>query len=257
MEVASSPTNQPCRSSMDVWTKTSLCSGFSNAPLRSKIDHCKKGRATKRKVWFGPCTVHEYTLGPADDLSIEEFRDLWWSREEFDLIMITARIAANEARHHPIVSGGLDQAFQLAIRTGTQFSQKDQLREHLQQLQVEERGLKLWCQYDRSRRGLEKYTSRQYNIVRRKQREDLNKRVISLSRQGADPKEICMVAERTSRLSVIFARMLAIADHASSRDGIPGSNEMVAAVGKSLERPSVVKTLPGLAAQGFISSRFQ
>jgi hypothetical protein len=207
-------------------------------------------RPMRRKVRFGPSVFFEASGRLNDETSQEDERlGLWWNRDEFDLIMSTARVSACEARHHPIVAGGLDQAFQLAVRMASLLGPACQLDEHLQKMQEEQRGLKIWCNNERTRRGLEKFTSRQYNHVRRTQRDNISKRVLALSKQGASPDEIRLVSERSSRVSIIFARMLAIADAKASKH-VAGRNDTPVSGGKKPEHPiAVVESTRGLTRQ--------
>ncbi len=230
MEVPCSLQNQPHAPMDIICTPMKQCiSGMEItflSPKDSGSEQCKPSR--KRRVRFAPSTVFEYTRSSSCDdlLPVEQEKlELWWNRKDFDAIMSKAMTTASEARHQPVVVAGLGQAFQLALRTASLVGQECQLDECLQNMHEEHRGLKLWCQYGHSRRGLEKYTSRQYNDIRRKQMHKLYKRVVALSKQGADPEEIRHVAERTSRLSVIFARMMAIADaNASNSIAQPPNN---------------------------------
>ncbi len=112
--------------------------------------------------------------------------------------------------------------------------------DHLHKMQDEHRGLTLWCQYGHSRRGLEKFTSRQYCDTRRKQMRQLSQRVVALSKRGADPTELRQASEEASRISITFARILAIAQYKAATSSFPGEDERVKTLEKTTLHPSTV-----------------
>lgn len=253
MEISCSSSNQPCLG-MEV-----TCSPTKLSVSRSSTkDQNQSNR--KRRVRFAlPVAITESKQSPSGDihyLDEQNIHNLWWSRSDFDSIMSKAMSIASEARQQPIVAAGLSQAFQFAVKETSLMGSEDQLEKHLQTMQEEHRGLKLWCQYGHARRGLEKFTSRPYNEVRRKQIHKLNKRVLALSQQGAHSEDIRHVSERTSRVCVVFARMLAIADSNAAKSIHLVSNDAQSAdvVGKTIQFASPVLSLKHLGSPNRASS---
>jgi hypothetical protein len=68
----------------------------------------------------------------------------------------------------------------------------------------------------------------------------LSQRVVALSKLGADPTELRQASEEASRISIIFAGMLAIADYKAATSSFPGEDERVKALEKTTLHPSTV-----------------
>jgi hypothetical protein len=242
-EIFCSPKIHPCLGKKILYTPDNQL--FSDIDVTSSWgnDSFSENSSTglrKRKVRFAPPCFNEYSETSSDEVSPEEENhQLWWSQEELEVIMDKALQVSNEARDQPIVVGGLDQALELAISKAAVLGARKQLESYLSNVQEEERGLKLWCQYGHSRRGLEKFTSIFYNDMRKKDIYKLTKMVMVLKKKGAEPELIRQVSEQTSRSSVVFARMLAIADHkATSRLTIVDDEETVNATEENAKYPS-------------------
>ncbi len=185
----------------------------------SDQDICKKSPQTKRKVHFGPSILHEYATSSCDSSA------LWWKRSDFKVIMTENLHTASKARQQPIVAEGLDRAVQLAVTMDSFLGDRRQLDELLDKMEEEHRGLQLWCQYGHMRRGLERFTSRPYNEIRRKQMNELSSAIVALSKHGADPELIREASEHYSSAFAIFARMLGIADCNAATSLLPGESE--------------------------------
>jgi hypothetical protein len=176
----------------------------------------------QRRVRFAASSQYIENPFILNEESNDEQETLWWSRDDMQSIMTKALLTANEARKHAIVAKALDQAVRRAEETASLVFDQFGLDTLLLDLRTEDRALRLWCQYGHSRRGLEKYTSRLYHQQRKCLIKTNCSQVVSLSIEGADPELIRQVAERTSRPSVILARMMGIADSTAAASCHPG-----------------------------------
>lgn len=167
----------------------------------------------RRTVCFAsPLEIH-HASNWDDQFQIDDFKlSLWWSREDFVSIMSKAIRTSVEARKHTMLPDAIDKAFTHSKEEAHTLGDQGHVDEYLNLLSDEDRGLRLWCQYGHSRRGLERFTSRLYQETKRSDRAKIVRQVVILSKSGAKPDVLRRVSERTSRSSGIFARMLGIAD---------------------------------------------
>jgi hypothetical protein len=181
---------------------------------------CELSLATKknRKVRFASTIAIYYSSIWDDQFELSDLkRHLWWSREDFRSFMSRAVRTSTEARKHTLLLEALDKAKSYSRQVAQLLGDQESLNKNLENMRDEDRGLRLWCQYGHSRRGLEKYTSRLCFKTKRSDRLKLLMQVTMLSRTGVEPELIRQVSERTCRSSAIFARMLGIADAQAAR----------------------------------------
>jgi hypothetical protein len=200
----------------------------------------------RRKVRFGP-SVTQYD----DATPIEQLKsDLWWSIEESDFIMSKALGTAAEAKKHFILTEALDQAVRFAGRIACVLGDHEDLNGYLESMNDEGRGLKLWCQYGHSRRGVEKYTSRTYHDARRSDMRNVVKQVVTLSRRGASPELIRQTSESLSRPYAVLARMFGVADTKAATSMFPGSKTNNSLIAQKLDlKTSNISTVASLKKQ--------
>jgi hypothetical protein len=208
---------------------TTLNKTLSSAP-ESVNDHRSKASSSsshrRRNVRFGASVTQYYDSTPTKQLQ----SDLWWSIEESDFIMSKALGTAAEVKKHFILTEALDQAVKFAGRMACVLDDQKDLNGYLESMNDEGRGLKLWCQYGHSRRGIEKYTSRIYHDARRRDTRNVVKQVVTLSRRGASPELIRQTSESLSRPYAVLARMFGVADAKAATSISPGSenNKLIA-----------------------------
>ena len=112
--------------------------------------------------------------------------------------MSTAVRTSVEARKHVLLSEALETALSYSIREAQLLEDSGNLNEYLDSIGDENRGLRLWCQYGHSRRGLESYACRLYQETRKRDRRNLVQQIAILSKKGARPELIRRISERAS-----------------------------------------------------------
>ncbi len=208
----------------------------------------------KKHVHFADShTVVEYVCHRKELTKVEKHQ-LWWRPSDFEAIMNEALENAFETRkHRHILCDGLDQALQRARRmahivqadnkcsnnSDGQPSPFYNMHDYLSEVLEADLGLRVWSEYGPTRRGLERLgaSSQAHQHARDKVvRKSVSKVVAftqKLREMKSQEKELDLphddkednecdlvrrVAEHMSRSSVIFARMMGLADaHAAGK----------------------------------------
>jgi hypothetical protein len=187
-----------------------------NLGLQRSNDDMLSKRKPQRNVRFGPTIIiSNSTAWNGSQLSP------WLTRDDFNAIMSKAIYTAVEARKHFLLSEGLEKTMVHARSEATCLNDQGGLHEYLENMEDNEPGLRLWCQYGHSRRGLERYTCQLF--YDREIKEALFTQVAFLSKTGAQPDLIRRVSERISRPYVIVARKFGIADARAAMSQLPCS----------------------------------
>ncbi len=166
---------------------------------------------TRKRLRFAPPVIVEYL----PELSSSERRAVWWSPEEVECMISKASYSAEESRKNKVLVDALDQALRDARRSAL-LANSHTTDDTIVTMLPADQGLKLWCQYGHSRRGLEKNVSRVHQTTRNNIVKKALSKVVTLSRSVAiaenGAEEIRMAYEKVSRSSVMFAQMIAMAD---------------------------------------------
>lgn len=179
---------------------------------------------SRKRLRFAPAEIVEYLT----ELNSDERRAYWWSPQEVDCMMSKASYSAEESRKNKVLVDAVDQALREARRTALMANHShDNTISPIPSFDnmsttTTDQGLKLWCQYGHSRRGLEKAVSRIHQTTRNNIVKKARSKVIELSQQqqqhagaGSDDNSedvIRSTYEKASRSSVLFAQMIASAD---------------------------------------------
>lgn len=148
------------------------------------------------------------------NLSAKEKYSLWWTLEELRSMTANASIWAEESRRSKALIESLDDALREARRASLVKNPEF----------PEDAGLRLWCQYGHARRGLERTASALHEQTRSNIINMIRRRVVMLSQSGASAEEIRKASEKGSRSSVIFARIIGMADARAAMTPFPLSN---------------------------------
>jgi hypothetical protein len=132
----------------------------------------------------------------------EETVSTWLSQEDFHDMITEASFCAGESRKSKTLISTLDCALREARRASLEA----------EPISLDFQCLRLWCQYGHNRRGLEKLTSQMHETTRGNVVNKNREKVVALSQSGANAEDIRLASEKYSRSSIVFARIVGLAD---------------------------------------------
>mmetsp|Transcript_3411 Transcript_3411/g.5017 ORF Transcript_3411/g.5017 Transcript_3411/m.5017 type:complete len:348 (+) Transcript_3411:64-1107(+) len=186
----------------------------------SELSRRNPRRKCTKQVRFAPEIVQVLEFLPTRaELSDAETRTFWWLSEDYDEFKLTAKLICKEVRRNTKYTAGLDAAYRRATRAAFTIEDEekaDDVEGVLEDLNLD-LGLAQWCTHGHSRRGLERWGSRMHGLSRGEHAEDAKTEIVKLAYVIDDMEQLRIEAEKRTRVSRIFARMMGEADSVAAK----------------------------------------
>jgi len=185
----------------------------------SELSRRNRRRNCTKQLRFAPEIVQVVEFLPTRaELSDSETRAFWWLPEDYEEFKLTAKLICKEVRRNTKYTAGLDAAYRRATRAAVTIDDEndDEIEGVLKNLNLD-LGLAQWCTHGHSRRGLERWGSRMHGLNRGEHAEDAKTEIVKLGDILDDMDLLRLEAEKRTRVSRIFARMMGEADAVAAR----------------------------------------
>lgn len=182
------------------------------------------------------------TINPEPEYySDEDVSTKWYSNQELALIKLLAKDLSNELRRSTCPQ---DATLTIAHRKTSLMLKSDFKALVKLSPSTPDQDLINWCSYTDGRRGLERFASRDYSLMRRNDIANTRQAVLEGVRTMQDAETIAHAAREASKRARTFARFFAAADADAAKNTIEASERRAPARSVSM-RPGAFTTASG------------
>jgi len=164
----------------------------------------------------------------------EDVQTKWYSNEDLAQIKFSAKELSNELRRS---TSPQDTTLTIAHRKTSLMLKSDFKALVKLSPTTPDQDLIQWCSYTDGRRGLERFASRDYAVLRRNDISNTRKAVLQSVKEGQDAETVAQLAREASRRARTFSRFFAAADADAAKKTIQETTRRLPARCVSLSPP--------------------
>jgi len=206
-------------------------------PIAFQAPEVPAGRTTIR------FQVETVTINPEPEYySDEDVSTKWYSNEDLTMIKFLAKELSNELRRSTCPQ---DATLTIAHRKTSLMLKSDFKALVKLSPSTPDQDLTDWCSYTDGRRGLERFASRDYSIMRRNDIANTRQAVLEGVRTIQDAETIAHAAREASRRARTFARFFAAADADATKNTNETTERSAPARSVSMRPGAITTTASG------------